>query len=73
MHTLRRNNVTPLSVRVLKQSNVRRSIRIVLKTLYYRWNTIFGALPINNSIMLLMTAASMTSGYPASVISTASL
>jgi hypothetical protein len=68
--TAGRYDVAALTVSEQQQSNMRCTIWVVLETLYLRGNSIFGALEINDAIVLLMTTTDVTRGDASVVIST---
>jgi hypothetical protein len=73
VHALGCDNVASLAIGILEKRNVSGPIRIVFQALYYGRDTILAALPIDRSIMLLVTTATMTRRDTPSVITTARL
>ena len=52
---------------------MRRTIRVVLETLYSRLNTVFIALKVNNAVVLLVAATNMASCNASIVVTAARL
>jgi hypothetical protein len=48
---------------------MRRAIRIVFNAFYLSWDAVFGALEVDNSVVLLVTTTDVTGGNAAKVIS----
>src|SRR6187431_408039 len=69
----RGDDVTALAVAIFQQRDVRGAVRVVLDALDRRRNTVFVALEIDQSIMLLVTAALVARGDAAGVVATAFL
>src|SRR5690554_1588031 len=72
-HTLGRDDVATLAVGVLQQSNVSGTVRIVFDTLNGGGNAILVATKIDQTIVLLMTAPTMTRGDATIVVTSAGL
>src|SRR6056297_259041 len=68
---LRREDITPLTVCVLDQRDVRTAIRIVFDPLDRTADAVLVALEIDDAIALLVTTALMTGGDPAVVVTAA--
>ena len=67
------NDVTTLAVFVLEQRDVRGSVRIVFQALNNRRNTVFGTLPVNNAVVVLVPTTTMTGGDTTRVIAATGL
>ena len=65
-----RDDVTFLSVRVDKQCDPGRTVRVIFNRFYACRDTCLVAFEINNTIALLMTATLMAHGDPAVIITT---
>ncbi|OQV66841.1 hypothetical protein AK51_34095 [Serratia nematodiphila DZ0503SBS1] len=66
----RRQDVTAFAVFVQNQRDVRGTVRIVLQTLNHSRDTVFVALEVNQTIMLLVATTDMTGGDTAIVVTT---
>jgi hypothetical protein len=64
------NDVSPLTIRVQNQRDMRGTIRIMLDSLNATINTIFITFKIDNAVMLLVTTTYMTRGDTARIIAT---
>ena len=68
LHAARRDNVAPLTVGVLQEHDVRRTVRIVLQALCDSRYAVFGAFEIDDAVVLLMPATTMPRGDPACIV-----
>src|SRR5690606_16373391 len=70
LQALRRNDVATLAVRILDQSNMRRPVRVVFKTLNLFRSTVLVATEVDNAILLLVTTTLVTRGDATIVVAT---
>ena len=49
---------------------MRGTVRVIFNTLDFSWNIVFTALEINDSVSLLMAAATMANGDPTGIVAT---
>ena len=72
-HALRRQNVTAFAVSVQNQSNVCATVWIVFDTLNLAGDAVFVALKIDNTVVVLVTAAHVTCCDTTLVVTTTGL
>src|SRR5699024_6529575 len=70
-HVARRQNIASLAVDVLDQGDVRAAIGIVFDPLDDAANPVLVATKIDATIMMLVSATTMTRGHPAGVVAAA--
>src|SRR5476651_2695348 len=72
-HALRRDDVTALAIGVAQQRDVRGAVRIIFNALDAGGNAFLVTLEVDDAVMLLVTAATLTHGDAAMMVATAGL
>src|SRR5690606_2900550 len=72
-HALRRDDVATLAIGILQQSNMSGTVRIVFDTLNDGRNAILVATKVDQTVVLLMTAPTMTRGDATIVVTSTGL